>query len=309
MIKLAVRKSPMVGKFINHLPQTVCPTFKKLSMSLGCGYQCAYCYLRLTLRQTVQPGESIIYTNPWSDVEQGLEREGPGVYNAGELADALNPVPMLLPQAITWFNKHHADGYTLLLQTKSTAAALFKNYAGPGVIVGFSINSPEMAELYEQGVPTPKERLEAARCLLMMGFRVRIRLDPIILNFDAPYYDPDHSLVSTALKNLERDYKYIVEEIADLKAERVTIGTLRAARNLPIRCPDMKWFGVGDDDIEDGNYFSEKRRFYFSIRAKVYKQIADWLGFRPAICKETFRLWSKLRKDYNWDFQPCNCME
>ena len=330
-VRLAQRKSPMVGSFINHLPETVCPSFKKLSLSLGCGYSCSYCYLRLTLRQQVQPGEVIVYTNEWKDVERQLYKEGPGVYNAGELADSLNPMPKLLPQAIKWFNKHHHEGYTLLLCTKSEALGLLQSDAAPpkagGVIVSFSVNAPRMAELYEKGVPTPQHRLEAVRRLLKMGFRVRIRLDPIILDFDSPYYEhTDPSLVNTAMKNLERDYKDIVEKMAGLAppqyknkdgggVERVTIGTLRAHRNLPGRCPDMKWFGTGLDlDLEGNCYFNEKRRYFFTIRAKAYKQVAEWLSAdggvnsRPAVCKETFRLWSELKKD-GWHFQPCNCME
>ncbi len=81
------------------------------------------------------------------------------------------------------------------------------------IILSFSINSIPAATTFEQKTPSPLRRLTTAKKMIELGWRVRVRLDPIIFESGIDYYEP------------------ICEQIADIKPERVTVGTLRQLQN------------------------------------------------------------------------------
>ena len=146
------------------------------------------------------------------------------------------------------------------------------------IIVSFSVNSVESWRRFEKGTPDPVRRLECAARLKELGWRVRIRLDPVIL---------DSGL---------RGYKMISERIASLRPERVTVGTLRQYPGLRRFSRDAP--GKGLERSSDG-----RLRYPLSVRKYVYETIAGWLGFAPALCKETIELWDEL----GWERDGCNC--
>lgn len=71
----------------------------------------------------------------------------------------------------------------LLLLTKSTNIAILRSAIPTDqVIVSFSVNSNAAATKYEIGSPDPVRRLQAVAELKQLGWRVRIRIDPIVLD-------------------------------------------------------------------------------------------------------------------------------
>ena len=126
--------------------------------------------------------------------------------------------------------------------------------------------------------PLRRKRLEAAKELQKFGWRVRIRLDPII--------------IADGLK----EYKDICSKIAALKPEMVTIGSLRQYPGLRNFAPNAPIGGLTRS-------FDGRMRYTLEERKRAYLQIADWLGFQPSLCKETKSLWSEL----HWRFYGCNC--
>jgi len=147
------------------------------------------------------------------------------------------------------------------------------------VIISFSINTTEMANRFEAGAPQPGKRLQAAEKLLESGWRVRIRLDPIIYE--------EASFIK---------YKTLCQAIASLKPERVTVGTLRQYPGLHRFSPEAPRQGLVK--VADG-----RLRYPKQLRLHIYQQIGDWLGFQPALCKETEEVWREL----DWRFYGCNC--
>lgn len=273
------RKSPFVKLFDKTPEGVVCPHFYELVLSTGCPYKCAYCYLAGTFKGQTEP---TLYTNAWAPVQAELEKSTPGVYNTGELADSLAIIPPLLKPAIDWFSQQK-DKF-LLLTTKSTNVGILKDrQPSPQVIVSFSVNSAEVSAIFERGAPSPLGRIAVAKILISLGWRVRIRLDPIIF----PYFN---------YSGLYNKYFFICREIASLKPERITVGSLRPYDNTYYRTPD----GLKKELVKasDGRW-----RYPVSDRVAVYQQVADWLGEVPALCKEAEECYARL----GWSRAGCNC--
>ncbi len=268
------RKSNFVRLFDKTPPGVVCPHFYELVLSNGCPYDCSYCYLKLTFRGKTEP---TLFQNGWEKVKSELDVAGKGVFSTGELADSLAIVPPLLPKALDYFTTHNDK--LLLLVTKSTNIEILRSREpSKNLLVSFSINSLGGAAKYENSAPHPMRRLEAAEKLINLGWRVRIRLDPVILESGLDSYEP------------------ICKAIAAINPERVTVGSLRQYPGLFRFLPDAPRKGLRR--AKDG-----RMRYSASERINTYKQIAEWLGFQPSLCKETKEVWSAL----GWDFTGCNC--
>ena len=273
------RKSSFVKLFDKTPAGIVCPHFYKLVLSNGCPYKCGYCYLLSTFRFNPEP---TLFTNDWSQVQAELEKSPPGVYVTGELADSLAIIPPLLEPALDYFSQQK-DKF-LLLVTKSTNIAILKDrQPSPQIIISFSVNSDEVSDIFERGAPLSSERLDCARELKTLGWRVRIRLDPIIL----PYFNTS--------KSFDR-YFILCHQIASLKPERITLGSLRPYPNTYHLMPDkLKKELVKSND--------SRWRYPLKDRVACYQQVAKWLGDIPALCKETQECYEQL----GWVHDGCNC--
>lgn len=269
------RRSAFVRLFTKTPANVRCPHFYELILSNGCPYNCSYCYLQLTFRGEKKP---VLFTNPWQMVHGELEAAGDGVFSTGELADSLAVIPPLLSPAVDYFRRQ--PGKYLLLTTKSCNVSFFKGLEPtPQVIVSFSINASDVAARLEKFAPPPLSRVRAAAKLLEWGWRVRVRLDPVVWE--------EGALTS---------YHNICREIRALQPERVTVGTLRQYPGLFRFAPQAPRRNLRK--APDG-----RMRYPASLRLQIYRRIAEWLGFPPALCKETEDLWQAL----GWVFYGCNC--
>jgi len=270
------RKSAFVRLFDKTPPDVVCPHFYELILSNGCPFDCVYCYLKLTFRGRSHP---TLFCNAWSQVEEELEAVPSGVFSTGELADSLAIPPPLLRPALDYFSAQKPR-YLLLLTKSTNLRPLYRRSPSPQVVVSFSVNSPSAARQWERGVPPPDARLRAAARVKKAGWRLRIRIDPVILE-----------------SGLE-GYKPICEKVAELEPEVVTVGTLRQYPGLFRFSPEAPRKGL--TRAPDG-----RMRYAVEERTKAYETIRKWLGFQPALCKETREVWHEL----GWTFYGCNCTE
>jgi len=268
------RRSKFVRLF-DKTPEGVrCPHFYELILSNGCPYHCSYCYLKLTFRGKTSP---TLFTNGWDRVKAEIEGFSSGVFSTGELADSLAIIPPLLPKTISYFTIQKSK--FLLLVTKSTNVDILRKMKPSNqIILSFSVNSINAANEFETDVPSPMDRLATAEEMIKQGWRVRIRLDPIILE-----------------SGLD-DYEFICERIAEIKPERVTVGTLRQYPTLKNFARKAPYSGL--KKAKDG-----RMRYSVEDRIETYRKIRSWLGFQPALCKETNEMWEML----GWEFEGCNC--
>lgn len=271
------RKSPFVKEFVNKYPKIVCPGFYELVLSNGCGYDCDYCYLKGTFRGNVFYTD---FTNPWSQIKKELDESGEGVYNTGELSDSLIYLPTNFTKVMGYF--HRQIDKFLLLVTKSNAQTLL-NIAdtlptpNQQTIISFSINSTGAWNKYEHHTPSPVDRINGAMLLKDMGYRVRIRIDPIINEF--------------------WDYGEVANWMSWLKPELVTLGTLR-------HYPFGRDYGVKDfGGLERG--LDGRLRYPLDKRVKVYRFFRKWIDkdIPVSLCKESMICWREL----GWENKGCNC--
>ena len=148
------------------------------------------------------------------------------------------------------------------------------------MIVSFSLNAPGAATAHEGGAPPVEERLSAASSLKAAGWRVRIRIDPMIAG---------HS------------YADLAARVGRLAPERVTLGCLRADRGL-LRKGNGVFAAL--DPLEEPNGLA---RYPFADRIRMYREAIDELPVRSPVglCEETAEAWTAMGLDP--ESKACNC--
>lgn len=280
------RKTPFLKFFNRTPPGIVCPHYYILSHANGCPYSCAYCYLQLTLRYADRP---VVFTNL-----QALRRELrgflsgmiPAVVNCGALSDGLafDPVTGLTREIVPMFAAQ--TRHVLLIVTKSTHVAhLLDMPPTPQVIVSFSLNSEAVSSRYERRAPPPEERIAAARRLRGAGWRVRVRLDPLL-----------------PLPNWRDDYARVIERINALGPEIVTLlGFFHFPEILQYVREGREIFPLASEEGVD-----HRRRLPHAVRAEIYRFCIERLhGPKVGLCKETLAMYRDLGLDPG--AVSCNC--
>jgi len=275
----------------------VCPHFLELKWATGCPYDCAWCYLKGTLRMLPYK------TKPkfkdlgkiMTHVDEFLRSNSPPeILNSGEIADSLMGEHLKLPFSEFIVSMFEGTKHKVLFLTKSNNVKVLTdlyewNINNPikSIIMSWSINADPVARRWEKGAPPVKDRIEAARKVAEAGYEVRIRIDPIISGFVTEYRD----LIDQLLDNLT--------------PSRITLGSLRGLQSTINAAKDKSWIP----------YLSEKSnwglRAPFSTRLTMYPAIISHLrdtkGYRGpiALCKETREIWHQLHM--NLEKCLCNC--
>jgi spore photoproduct lyase len=287
------RKSGFVELFRTTPTRTVCPNFYVLRHANGCRFEpsCSYCYLKSSFWYLDKPHVFINKEDLLKEVRAWIQRDDLESYvlNSGNLSDSLafeidRPITEELVRLFREDAESQGRPHSLLVVTKAglePCKPLMVQPASPNVIVSFSFNSPEAAAALESGAAPIEERVEAARELKCRGWRLRIRLDPIIHGFD---------------------YRAIARQIRDLAPELVTLGTLRAERGLRRFLPPNL-----AADLEQSAEPRGLDRYPLSERIALYRQAADLIGggIQLGLCEETREMWEAVVGD--WKNSRCNC--
>ena len=292
-LTLRPRKTPFIDILRTTPPKTVCPNFYILMHANGCAFAplCSYCYLKSTLWSLDKPH---VFTNVdamLAEVRAWIAKDDLECYvlNTGNLSDSLvfeASRPVIEP-LVEMFREHAEKAgrpHTLLLVSKGgmkESAPLFSLEPSARTIVSFSLNHPDAAELYEKGAAPVADRLEATRRLLKAGWRVRLRIDPMLRGYD---------------------YSELAREVAAIAPERVTLGSLRAETNLLRHAPHAIF-----NDLEKPADPKQYARYPWAERVAMYKSVLDVLrGVCPlALCEETPAMWDDARLDK--EGARCNC--
>ncbi len=272
---------------------TVCPNFFVLSHANGCTFspQCSYCYLKSSLWH-VQEQQAFGNTEKLLDeVRAWIARDGLESYvlNTGNLSDSLcfEPFRPLIRELVELFRsaaEMKGRPHALLLVTKGGRAEckpLLEAKPCRNVIVSFSVNSRRAAARYERGAAGVEDRLAAAAELKRLGWRVRIRIDPMIAGYD---------------------YMWVLGQVRALAPERVTLGTLRAEPNLKRRIGNGIFSALESSSRPNG-----LARYPNGVRLAIYGEAVATLAGVCSIglCEETPDIWVAVGLDTAE--KACNC--
>lgn len=273
----------------------VCPHFLELKWATGCPYDCAWCYLKGTLR--FRPQKTRPTVKSYGKIEQHVRSFlcGPNghreLLNTGELSDSLmcegrtDPFSKFILSLFEG-QEHHK----VLFVTKSTNVRHLERGAYQDIaVISFSLNAEAVADRFEKKAPTVAQRIDAARKLARAGYEVRIRIDPMV-----------------PVEGWQQAYRSLVAALlSQFTPSRITLGSLRGLQSTINNATDKEWTA----------YLSERsnwgRKVAFGTRYEMYRDIVDYLrreyGYENvALCKETVAIWDKLGMDYRQI--GCNCV-
>jgi len=219
-----------------------------------------------------------------------MAEKKPTLLNSGELSDSLvfegngfsltkSIIPLFKAQ-----NRHR-----LLIVTKSAnMKGILISESQNHIIVSFSINAIPIARRWEKKTPSPEKRIDAAKKLVENGYKVRLRIDPMV-----------------PVGQWKKSYGNLVDMIySKIKPERITFGSLRGLRSTINFCKDISWIKYLDDNSNWGLKASADKRkemYMFLIdKIREYDTKCDM-----AMCKEAKGMWKEVGMEYRKI--KCNC--
>lgn len=292
-LKSAVRFSEEAGN--------ACPNYWHFSPYGFCPHGCRYCYLAGT--QGVKFSPTIkIYVNLPEMLEEidriTIHLGKPTAFYLGKLQDALALDPLTAYSAVmvSFFARHPYARFTLLTKSVNVAILLGLDHKGH-TILSWSVNPPEVCNIFEGNVPSVEERFEAMRRVAECGYPVRAVMMPII-----------------PIENWEDIYIAFTKKLLQtVPIQRLTLGGIciyRGARQLM-----EEKMGRNNDisaHIENFQVSGDGRaRYPQTLREKAYSVINETAHrVRPelelALCLEEKELWQKMGLErYLGD---CNCV-
>jgi spore photoproduct lyase len=276
------------GEFWKPCPGTTkgyhCCGYQILTPLTGCGMYCAYCVLQAYLECQKQ----VVFEN-FPDLENevrsklashaGIVRFGTGEFGdslfleerlhlSQKIAALLDPYPNVLVEFKT--KSKNVDG----LRAVKTPAK---------VVIGFSLNTPEIIGRYEEGTASLDERLAAAWRCLDMGFWIAFHFDPIIRY---PDWERDYRDLVKRIFSSVRDHRRIAWWSMGGFRTPAALKTLlkKQNRHLPLFSGEMV---LG----EDGKY-----RYFRPLRVELYRAIGQEIfaaapGTCLYLCMESPEVW------------------
>jgi DNA repair photolyase len=293
-LKSAVRFSEEEGN--------TCPNYWHFSPYGFCPYGCKYCYLAGTQGVKFSPTVKI-YVNLPEMLEEidriALRLRELTAFYLGKLQDALalDPLTAYSTVLVPFFAKHPYARFTLLTKSINIDHLLELTHRGH-TILSWSVNPPEVCNIFEENVPSVEERLGSMRRVASSGYPVRAVMMPII-----------------PIEGWQGIYTTFTERLVKtVQLQRLTLGGVciyRGARNLMER--KMGVDNAISTHIEDTfqRVGDGRARYSQALRSEVYSFIIETARrLRPelelALCLEEPELWQRTGLEEHMGH--CNCV-
>ena len=300
-----------VDEFTMPDSRIACPSFARLKLAAnGCFYRCDWCYLKLTYRAAFP---YITVKTQYDRIQDQVRRwlaksDGPVMFNAGELADSLALDPLTgAGAAFIPFFAGLSNGYLYMLTKSDEVEGILGLPHNGHTVLAWSLNAPEISRKFEIGAPTFSRRLKAAQKAQKAGFRVRLRIDPVV--------------PVSGWKDLYAD---CVDRIFEkVNPERITVGTLRFEESFFRMKHQLLETGPEIFHIMEtmepmltpvsvaGKHRLSRGKFSFpdSRRVEIFRFVCERIRKHSdcpvALCKETREIWQKV--GLNGDRIQCAC--
>jgi spore photoproduct lyase len=276
------------GRFWKSCPGTgtgyYCCGYQILTPLTGCGMYCSYCVLQEYYDHQYQ----VLYENYddlVTEVRQGLEKwQGVIRFGTGEFCDSLYLEETLgLSRKIAKLLEPYPN-VLVEFKTKSAAVSTLKDIDKPEkVVIGFSMNTPYLVSLLENGTASLSGRLEAARRCEDMGFWIAFHFDPMV------WYP-----------NWKEEYRRVAERIFSTLQDPSHIAwwSLGGFRTMPALKNRLREYGrhlpLFSGEIIIGN--DKKYRYFRPIRTEFYSAMQEIIEkYYPDttlyLCMESREVW------------------
>ena len=286
-----------VGPWIKHFPggkgHNNCPRFYYVRDGFGCIFNCDYCYLRRFGNLHPEGAEfDPNFETLYAEVLQWMTRSGDLALLLGEVTDAWGwaHIAAILKRNLHLIEMFRGQqAHTLITLTKDSH--VMQRLAGitptERVVLSWSLNPPAVAALYEMGAKQAEARIADAARARDTGWRVRVRIDPMI---PVP------------------GWKAYYEELArivlhQIRPELVTCGSWRPRSIDPMKMSAPAALTAQLEKGPDG-------RFRLKNRLEMYETVWATLGadMGRSLCKEELDLEAWLYTEHDQETQACNCL-
>lgn len=290
MVKLVFGYKPSVA-FHNYGKLGVRCSFWVLKWANGCHLSnqgepgCKYCWLK-----AYHPWDwNEIHIASKEDIAKALERHYQKqraralLINTDELCDSLVAgwdYIGFISQQIRELNEKYDKKNKILVLTKDAPKDPLKGYEDV-LVYSISITSKPVEQAFEPGPPPIQDRISSAKMMKDEGYEVRVRIDPIFLEFFPDYL----ATVDIVCRKLEPDL--------------ITFGTLRATKRTLRYLPRAITFRIRDW-MPWGRGYEESRRI---VAYSDLVRVATNYGIECGLCKEPPYVWRAVGISSG----KCNC--
>ncbi len=198
--KSAVIFANKKGEFLRKTPDSYTPDGKKgysILNAYNCIYDCSYCFLKGYFK-SFNPVIFLNYEDYFDEITKVIEsdRRRPLYFFAGTFSDsfALMPYSNFNTELIKFFRNLKDDIY-LEFRTKSAHIKDFLSIKpSNNIILAFSLSPDSVIKRLEFMTPALKKRLNAIELLDRRGFKIGIRIDPVIIDYLDEYNEIINSI-------------------------------------------------------------------------------------------------------------------
>jgi spore photoproduct lyase len=288
-----VRSEGWIKQFPGGEGKNNCPRFYYVRDGFGCAFKCAYCYLeRQTFRHPAGAEFNPDIATLYKQVEKWLKKPGDLGLILGEVTDAwgwahMPEIRARNLQLVEAFREQQR--HTLIFLTKSGRVHHYLEGIAPSdrVALSWSINAPEVADLYEMGAKQAEDRIRDARICRERGWRVRVRMDPMI---PVPGW-----------RDLYSDLAEVVAK--GIRPEQVTCGSWRP-RPQDDMYKTLSEFRSVREQGPDGRLRVKNRLEMYQMVWSIVRDRVPQL----ALCKEDLDIEAALYTKFGVRNQACNCL-
>jgi spore photoproduct lyase len=279
-----------------------CPNYWHFSPYGFCPYGCKYCYLAGTQGVKFSPTVKIYVNLPemLDEIDITARRLGkPTPFYIGKLQDplALDPLTVYSSILVPFFAEHPYARLTVLTKSANIDRLLELEHR-KHTILSWSVNPPDICEMFEENVPSMDERLEAMRRVASTDYPVRAVMMPIIPvdGWQGIYTKfTRHLLEAVPIQRLTLGGICIYKGARKLMEQKIGSNNAISNNIEPI------WHKAGDGRAR---YSQALRRDLYSIIIKAAQYIKPELEL--ALCLEEQELWQILGLERN--IGRCNCV-
>jgi len=282
------------GEFIKPCPCTpgyVGCNYYIINLDLNCPLDCSYCILQQYLSNpflTIHVNREDL----WAQLDAFLSNQSgcSGLrIGTGELGDslALDHLTESSRDLISYFGEKTNVLFEIKTKTVNVENILAAE-PKENTIVSWSLNTEEMAASEEKGAPSISERIETARGVGRLGYRLGFHFDPLIL-----YPDWEDGYAQTI--------KSLLTNVDPGRIAWISLGTLRFAPPLkPIIQKRFPASRIIYEELVRGK--DGKLRYFRPLRLRIYRTIVDCLrragGERIPLyfCMESGEIWREVLK-------------